>query len=451
MSAVFPDGFLWGAATAAYQIEGAWDEEGKGASVWDTFARTPGKIHAGDTGDIACDHYHRWREDIDLMSGLHLGAYRFSVSWPRVIPEGTGSVNPAGLAFYDRLVDALLEAGIAPMLTLNHWDLPQTLQDRGGWGSRETMEAFVTYADAVSRLLGDRVPRWITHNEPSVVAVDGHVVGEHAPGLADPALGLQVAHHLLVSHGMAVPAIRANAPSADVGISINVWPQSPATDDPADMAAAERQYGAEANWYLDPLYGKGYPAEIMEIYERMGIAPTVLDGEMALIAAPTDFLGLNYYSRSVVRSNPAEEPFGAEGVDEAGEYTETGWFVYPEGLYDLLMRVQRDHEPTEVFVTENGAAFTDVVSPDGVVHDDRRLSYLRGHLLAAHRAIAGGVPLRGYFVWSLMDNLEWAEGFSKRFGIVRVDFETLERSVKDSGWWYRDTAVANAIEAEEER
>lgn len=444
--ATFPDGFLWGAATAAYQIEGAWDEDGKGPSIWDTFSHTPGRVVEGDNGDVACDHYHRWREDVAVMRELGLTAYRFSVSWPRVLPDGVGAVNEPGLDFYDRLVDGLLEVGIAPCLTLFHWDLPQALQDRGGWGSRATIDAFVRYADVVSARLGDRVPMWITHNEPSVVAIDGHVVGEHAPGFRDPALGVRVAHHLLVAHGLAVPAIRANAPGADVGITINVWPQAPASDDPLDVAAAERVYAAEAGWYLDPLYGKGYPQGTLAEFERRGWAPGVHDGDLETVAVPTDFLGLNYYSRALVRHDRDEEPWRAVSVQEEGEYTATDWLVIPDGLVDLLTRVHHDHRPPAIFVTENGAAFDDVVAPDGSVHDDRRVAYLREHLRACARAIAEGVPLRGYFAWSLLDNFEWAEGYAKRFGLVRVDFGTLERTVKDSGWFYRDTIATNGGE-----
>ncbi|MEO8475664.1 MAG: GH1 family beta-glucosidase [Actinomycetota bacterium] len=443
----FPEGFLWGAATAAYQIEGAWDEDGKGPSIWDTFSHTAGRVRDGDTGDVACDHYHRYAEDVRLMHDLGLRGYRLSVSWSRVFPQGRGAVNRRGLDFYDRLTDALLAAGIAPMLTLNHWDLPQALQDRGGWGSRATIDAFVAYADALSSRLADRVPMWITHNEPSVISVDGHVVGEHAPGLTDPALGLRVAHHLLVSHGLAVPVLRANG-ARQVGIAINVWPQTPATEAPADLAAAERRYAAEAGWYLDPLYGKGYPAEIQEIYDRRGWAPAVDDGDMAAIAARTDFLGLNYYSRALVRADEAAEPFGAADVREPGEYTDTGWLVHADGMYDLLTRVQRDHAPSAIYVTENGAAFPDVVAPDGAVHDERRVAYFDGHFRAAARAVADGVPLKGFFVWSLLDNFEWAEGYSKRFGIVRVDFDTQVRTVKDSGWFLRDVIRANGVSIE---
>ena len=432
MDRVFPEGFLLGAATAAYQIEGAPDEDGKGASIWDTFSHTPGKIRNGETGDVACDHYHRWREDIALMRELGLRTYRFSVSWPRIFPEGVRRVNQAGVDFYSRLVDGLLEAGIVPALTLFHWDLPQALQDRGGWANRETIDAFVVYADLLSRRLADRVPMWITHNEPSVVATDGHAVGEHAPGFTDPALAVQVAHNLLVSHGLAVPEIRSNG-GKKVGLSINVWPQAPATDSPEDVAAAKRQYAAEAGWFLDPLYGRGYPSEIMATYERLGWAPAVAEGDMQAIAARTDFLGLNYYSRSVVRNDPAEEPWHTSGIDEEGEYTDIGWLVYPDGIYDLLTRVHADHAPAELYITENGAAFADVMTPDGQIHDDRRTAYLQGHFAAAARAIADGIPLRGYYVWSLMDNFEWAEGYSKRFGLIHVDHDTQARTIKDSG------------------
>jgi beta-glucosidase len=433
----FPRDFLWGAATAAYQIEGAWNEDGRGTSIWDTFSHEPGRVAGGDTGDVACDHYHRWPTDLALMRELGLRAYRFSISWPRVLPRGVGATDARGLDFYDRLVDGLLAHGIVPMATLYHWDLPQPLQDRGGWGARATVDAFVAFADAVTARLGDRVPMWVTHNEPGVVAYDGHVVGEHAPGLRDPALGLQVAHHLLVSHGLAVPVIRRNAPGSSVGIVVNVWPQRPASGSAEDAAAAERVYAADAGWYLDPLYGKGYPEDIREIYERLGIAPAIEPGDLETIAVPTDFLGLNYYSRATVRADPNDEPFGAASVDEPGERTDLGWLVAPEGLYDLLTRVWRDHGPKRIYITENGAAFPDAVAPDGAVHDGRRLAYLRAHVLAAARAMEEGVPLRGFFVWSLLDNFEWAEGYAKRFGLVRVDFDTQERIVKDSGWWYR--------------
>jgi len=444
MEVQFPDGFLLGAATAAYQIEGARDEDGKGPSIWDGFAHTPGRIRDGDTGDVACDHYHRMSEDVALMRELGLAAYRFSVSWPRILPEGRGRVNQAGLDFYSRLVDSLLEAGIAPALTLYHWDLPQALQDRGGWGSREAVDAFVEYADIVSHTLGDRVAMWITHNEPWVVAFEGYATGEHAPGLGDQKLAVQVAHNLLVSHGLAVPVLRANG-ARKVGITVNAWPIAPASEEPDDGAAAERTYARDVRWFLDPLYGHGYPTDVLQIYERLGWAPEVRGGDMDVIASPTDFLGLNYYSRSVVRFDPDDEPWHVADVREEGEYTEMDWLVYPDGLFDLLTRVNTDHTPVELYVTENGAAFRDEVSPDGRVHDECRASYLREHFRAAARAIEAGVPLRGYFVWSLLDNFEWAEGYSKRFGIVRVDYDTQRRTIKDSGHFLREVIATNGF------
>jgi beta-glucosidase len=440
----FPDGFLWGAATAAYQIEGAWDEDGKGRSIWDTFSHTPGTIAGGETGDVACDHYHRFREDVELMRRLNLGAYRFSVSWPRVLPEGVGRVNRAGLDFYARLVDALLESGIVPAITLYHWDLPQALQDRGGWGARETAEAFAAYADVVSRELGDRVPLWITHNEPAVVATEGHATGEHAPGMADPRLALTVAHHLLLSHGLAVPALRANG-ARSVGITLNVWPVAPATPAEEDVRAAEREYARESRWYLDPVFGRGYPEEAAAVHERLHHLPEIASDDMERIAAPIDFLGINYYSRTLVRHDETSQPWHVASVREPGEYTEMDWLVYPDGLFDVLTRVHAEHAPRALYVTENGAAFADVVSGDGSVHDDRRVAYLREHVRAAARAIESGVPLRGYFVWSLMDNFEWAHGYAKRFGIVRVEPGTLERTVKDSGWFWREVASRNGL------
>jgi len=444
MEVQFPDGFLWGAATAAYQIEGAWDEDGKGPSIWDTFVHLPGKIRNGEAGDVACDHYHRWREDVAIMRELGLGAYRFSVSWPRILPEGRGRVNRTGLDFYSRLVDALLEAGIAPVLTLYHRDLPQALQDLGGWGSRETVDAFVGYADIVSHALGDRVAMWMTFNEPWALAFEGHATGEHAPGLTDPALAVQVAHHLLVSHGLAVPVLRANG-APKVGITISVRPADPASASAEDVDAARLHFAREAGWFLDPLYGRGYPVEILQIYERLGWAPEVRGGDMDAIAAPTDFLGLNYYSHVVVRRDAEAAPFQITGVPQAGKLTEMGWPVYPEGLYRLLTGVHADVGPTDVYVTGNGAAFHDEIAPDGWVHDERRVSYLREHFRAAARAIEAGVPLRGYFVWSLLDNFEWAEGYSKRFGIVRVDYDTQRRTIKDSGHFLREVIAANGF------
>ncbi len=441
--AAFPDGFLWGAATAAYQIEGAWDEEGRGKSIWDVFSHQPGRTVNGDTGDVACDHYHRFEEDVALMKALGLGAYRFSVSWSRVLPDGTGRVNERGLDFYRRLVDALLGAGIVPALTLYHWDLPQALQERGGWQNRETVDAFVVYAEVVAEALADCVPLWITHNEPSLHAIVGHALGVYAPGIADLKTSLRVAHHLLLSHGLAVRALRA-AGAPKVGITLVLEPAEPATDEPTDVEAAARYDEYLNGWYLDPLFRRRYPERVWRWFEERGLAPSVEPGELEAIAAPIDFLGVNYYHRRVTAHDPLE-PLEAREVEMPGERTAMGWEVHPQSFYEVLTKVAREYRPAEIHVTENGAAYEDVVDADGHVHDERRVAYLDAHLHAAARAIADGVPLRGYFVWSLLDNFQWAQGYAKRFGIVHVDFETLERTVKDSGWFLRDVAAGNAI------
>jgi beta-glucosidase len=444
LKVIFPEGFIWGVATAAYQIEGAWDEDGKGESIWDRFSHTPGKIANGDLGDVACDHYHRWREDVALMKELGLHAYRFSISWPRLLPEGRGHVNAAGLDFYTRLVDALLEAEIEPFITLYHWDLPQALQDQGGWPARATAEAFVEYADLVSRRLGDRVKHWITLNEPFVSAIIGYLEGRHAPGHSDLGEALAAAHHLLLAHGWAVPVIRRNGPGAQVGITLNLSGQTPASPSAADRAAAWRQDGIINRWFLDPLSGRGYPADVVEHYGNpMGF---VQAGDLEVIAVPLDFLGVNYYMRGVVRSSVVSEAENApRTVFPNPERTEMGWEVCPEGLYELLGRLHFDHRFPALYVTENGAAYPDQIGPDGQVDDPLRVAFLKEHLAAAARAIEAGVPLRGYFAWSLMDNFEWAHGYSKRFGLIYVDYQTQRRILKTSAHWYRRVIAANAV------
>jgi beta-glucosidase len=427
---MMPADFLWGAATSAYQIEGATHEDGRGQSIWDSFAAIPGKIADGSTGEPADDHYHRAHDDVALMREVGLRAYRFSVAWPRVQPQGRGRPNAAGLDFYDRLVELLLESGIRPFVTLYHWDLPQALQDRGGWTNRETIDRFADYADIVSHRLGDRVHDWITHNEPWVVAWLGHATGVHAPGLADPALYPRVAHNLLLSHGVAMPVVRSNVRggAAGVGIVLNLSPVEPASERDEDERAALIHDGVLNRWYLDALCKGVYPADILE---RQPIA--VETDELETIARPIDFLGVNYYSRAVVRMGPDGRPVQTR---PDGEYTAMRWEVYPQGLYDLLTRLTRDYHPPALYVTENGAAFADVPGPDGAVHDPRRVAYLEAHVEQVARAVAAGVPLRGYFVWSLLDNWEWAEGYSKRFGLIYVDYTTQARTIKDSGHWY---------------
>jgi len=429
----FPPGFVWGAATAAYQIEGAFDEDGKGESIWDRFSHTPGKIADGSTGDVACDHYHRWRDDIKLVVDLGVAAYRFSISWPRVLPRGYGRPNAPGLDFYSRLVDGLLAAGITPYATLYHWDLPQALQDQGGWPARATAQAFVDYAEVVVRRLGDRVKHWMTHNEPWVAAYAGYLKGEHAPGHRSRDEATQAAHHLLLSHGWAVPVIRGDCPGGQVGIVLNMGPQVPASPGEADEAAARLVDGEINRWFLDPLAGRGYPRDVIEHY---GLRMDFLrSGDLETVTAPVDFLGVNYYTRTIHRAPGRNLP---QEVFADPEHTEMGWEVYPDGLYETLLRVHRDYSFPALYITENGAAYADRITPEGVVDDPKRRAYLESHIDAAARASEDGVPLRGYFGWSLMDNFEWAHGYSKRFGLYYVDYETQERTLKNSGQWYRE-------------
>jgi beta-glucosidase len=429
----FPDGFVWGAATASYQIEGATSADGRGESVWDRFCATPGKVRAGDTGEIACDFYHRFPEDVALISDLGLDAFRFSIAWPRIIPQGRGPVNQAGLDFYDRLVDALLEQDIEPFVTLYHWDTPQALEDEGGWPARSTAEAFVDYVDAVAGRLGDRVRHWTTHNEPWVVAWIGHAWGEHAPGRTSEEDAVATAHHLLLSHGWAVQTIRSAVPDARVGITLNLAHAYPESQSPEDEAAAWRLDGEGNRWFLDPLFRGSYPADLLERNEI--VASFVRDGDLETIAAPVDFLGVNNYFRFVVRDT-RDGPTVVR--DPEAQRTDMGWEVYPDGLYRVLARVAADYAPPAIYVTENGAAFGDVRGHDGRVRDPERQAYLESHIGSVAQAIAEDVPVKGYFVWSLLDNFEWAHGYSKRFGLVYIDYPTLERVPKDSFYWYRD-------------
>jgi len=451
-STSFPFAFAWGAATSAYQIEGAVHDDGRGESIWDRFCHTPGKIAGGEHANIACDHYRRWRDDIKLMGELGINAYRFSVAWPRVIPTGTGAVNGRGLDFYDRLVDALLDVGIAPFATLYHWDLPQPLEDAGGWPSRATARAFVDYADAVSRRLGDRVKQWITHNEPWCASYLGYGNGEQAPGHRDPAAALAASHHLLLSHGWAVPVIRQNAPGAAVGITLNLVPAMPASPSAADYDGFRRVDGTMNRWYLDPLYGRGYPVDVLADARAAGHLPPgewalIEPDDLAIIATRCDFLGVNYYTRAVARSRIPEADNLPRTVDVAppSEHTDMGWEVYPQGLTDILLRVHLDYRPGPLFVTENGAAYATAPGRDGRIRDTQRVRFLHDHLLAARRAIDAGVPLAGYFAWSLLDNFEWSHGYRQRFGLTWVDYETQARTLKDSGRWYRQVIDANAV------
>ncbi len=449
----FPQHFLWGAATSSYQIEGAAHEDGRGESIWDRFARTAGKVEDGSNGDVACDHYHRFRDDIALMKDLGVKAYRFSVAWPRIQPSGRGRANQPGLDFYSRLVDALLEAGIVPCATLYHWDLPQALQDAGGWPNRGTAEAFVEYASIVSRALGDRVKTWITHNEPWCSAMLSHQKGIHAPGLRDWGAALAASHHILLSHGWAVPAVRRESAGAEVAITLSLTPSVPASSSPADHDACRNFDGYFNRWFLDPIHGRHYPADMIADYIAAGHLPpegftVVKPGDLEAIAAPCDFLGINYYNRTVVRSESVPEAQNQpRTVHLAPNPTEMGWEVYPDGLFQLLTRVHLVYGPRKIYVTENGASYSDGPDAGGRVKDERRLTFLRDHFLAARRAIDAGVPLAGYFVWSLMDNFEWDRGYTQRFGIVWVDYTTQERIPKDSALWYRDVIAENAFDA----
>jgi beta-glucosidase len=439
----FPPNFTWGVATASYQIEGAVRADGRGPSIWDTFSHTPGKIQDGSTGDIACDHYHRYRQDVELMQLLGINSYRFSMSWSRVLPTGRGSINEKGLDFYDRLVDELLSKRIEPTVTLYHWDLPQALYDQGGWQVRSTAQAFAEYTEVVVRRLGDRVKQWITLNEPWVAAVLGHLTGEQAPGERNLGAAVRTAHHLLLAHGLAIPIIRNHAtrPAAECGITLNLDYVEPAQETEQAREAAKSYETFINRWFLDPLFKAKYPEALIPDF-----APhlTIEAQDWKTITAPIDFLGVNYYRRSLIQARIANKEISPSAFTllhaPASQYTEMGWEVCPQGLYQLLTSVQQEYKPPKVYITENGAAFADRVEEDNgasVIHDPDRLHYIQTHIAAIHQAINAGVPVAGYFIWSLMDNFEWALGYTKRFGLFYVDYPTQKRLLKDSGRWYQ--------------
>jgi beta-glucosidase len=440
----FPKDFLWGVSTSAYQIEGAWNEDGKGRSIWDWFSHLPGKTPRGENGDTACDHYHRWRKDLDLLRDLGVGAYRFSVSWSRVIPEGRGAVNPKGLDFYDRLVDGLLARGIEPVPTLHHFDLPLALHKRGGWPHRETAAAFGEYAGNVAARLGDRARRWITINEPIVVALMGYLTGMHAPGRRNPVSFTRAIHTLLLAHGEAVRAIRAMAPrTPKVGVALNLSPMYPASDAPGDRAATAVFDEMANRLLLDPILKGAYPPGV---WRRFGpFAPPIHGGDLRSIAEPLDFLGINYYTRQVVRRKWWIPVMGADIVRPPdGEFSPM-WEIYPDGLGDLLDRVWRDYHPMEILLTENGVPGRDAPGKDGTVEDPARIDYLDRHLRVLRETISRGVPVRGYFVWSLMDNFEWELGYDMRFGLVYVDYATQRRTPKASFRWFAEVIRRNGL------
>lgn len=435
-NAQFPDGFFFGTATSSFQIEGHSDEVGQGQSNWDTFCAERGRIADGTDGLIACDHVHRWSEDVDLMDSLNLSTYRFSIAWPRVIPLGRGEVNTAGLDFYDRLVDGLLAKGIRPVPTLYHWDLPQTLEDAGGWVNRDTAYAFADYTDVVLARLGDRVDTWVTLNEPYVSASHGYVSGEHAPGKTSLADGLAAAHHLMLGHGLAGERIRSAVPEADFGIVLNFTPAEPATDSPADVELTKVTHGWENEWYIHPIRRGEYPAETVD---ALGWDQSeVHDGDMELISAPIDVLGVNFYTRSVVSAVGQGLPFGTPRTD-------MGWEIHAPSLERLLVWLHETYELPKIMITENGAAMPDQERVDGRVHDLDRISYFHDHLHSVRRAIEAGVPMVGYLAWSFMDNFEWAHGYAKRFGIVEVVPDSLERIPKSSALWYAVLAKTGVI------
>ncbi len=433
----FPPDFLWAVATSSFQIEGAAQLDGKGPSIWDRFCEQPGAIADASNGVVACDHYHRLEQDLDLIAELGVNAYRFSISWPRVQPSGQGAWNDKGLDFYERLVDGLLARGVMPHATLNHWDLPQALQEEDGWANRDTAYRFVDYALGIQRRIGDRLKGLTTHNEPWIVAMLGHHHGVFAPGQKNETLAWQVSHHLLLSHGMALRALRREGATAELGIVLNLSPMHPATESPADIAKARLEDGQLLRWYLDAIHHGRYPEDVLQALGDK--APLIESEDLAAIQTPLDFLGINYYSRSVVSSG---EPWDAKAQGLA--VTDMGWEVYPQGLTELLLRLQRDY-PTlpPVYITENGAAFRDEVT-HGRVHDAERVRYLQQHIQAVHDAMQQGARVHGYMVWSLLDNFEWAFGYSKRFGIVHVDYATLKRTPKDSALWYRDFLAGKA-------
>jgi len=448
----FPSGFFWGTSTAAYQIEGAWQEDRKGESVWDRYAHTPGKIKTGDTGDVTCDSYHRWRDDIALMRAMNLNSYRFSISWPRIQPSGSGAANAKGIDYYSAVVDALLEAHIRPFITLYHWDLPQRLEDAGGWPNRDTAARFADYAQIVVKDLGDRVSDWILFNEPSVFTFSGYLEGTHAPGRTSLLDFLRATHVVNLAQGEAFRAVKAIRPAARVGTAFNMSACEPATDSDEDKLAAERAHAITNLWFLDPALRGRYPEAFTFLPET---AMRIKSGDMEKTRAVFDFIGINLYYRTIAAAVGSFErvthlqdwlfPVKMTGGLQ-GPKTDFGWEVWPKSLYDMVMRITRDYDRPVIEITENGCSYGDGPDANGVIHDARRIDYHRGYLAALAQAIAEGADVRGYHAWSLLDNFEWAEGFSQRFGLAYTDFKTSQRTIKNSGRWYATVAEQNRIE-----
>lgn len=442
---VFPKSFIWGAATASYQIEGGAYDEGRGESIWDRFARQPGKVYKQQNGEVACDHFHRYPEDVQLMADLGIQSYRFSFAWPRLFPE-EGKFNLDGLEFYKRLLDELEAKGITPVATIYHWDLPTWIQDKGGWTNRETVDHFVQYAKVLLEAFGGRIKSWITHNEPWCAAFLGYGFGVHAPGHTDWNEALIASHHLLLSHGKTVEFYRSMGVDGEIGITLNLTPALPATNKLEDVAAAERSDGFSNRWFIDPVFKGRYPEDMAALFEkRFGSFYFIKDGDLETIATPIDFLGVNYYSHNIVEANDDDDVLGSKVIGETENVTEMGWGIHPDSLYRLLTRIKRDYTDLPLYITENGAAFPDQLV-DGKIDDTDRINYLHDHFAAVHRFIEEGGNLQGFYVWSLLDNYEWAFGYSKRFGIIYVDYETLERIPKESYKWYQKVIETNQID-----
>lgn len=441
----FPGDFVWGCATASYQIEGAFNEDGKGPSIWDVFTHTPGNIVDGSNGDVACDHYHRYAEDVELMKTLKLKAYRFSISWPRIFPEGKGSINKKGLDFYKRLVDTLNSAGIIPFATIYHWDLPQALEEKGGWANLDTSKYFADYSYILFKELGESVPFWITLNEPAVFTYLGYGMGIHAPGKRDLGLAIKSTYSALLAHGLAVEAYRALGIKGQIGITLNLTPMYPASNREEDVLSSRRMDLMWNRWFLDPVFKGSFPQEFVELLNKNGIPFEVDSEHIKKISSKVDFLGVNYYTRNIITYDPNVPLINARGIEPTSNKTEMGWEIYPEGLYELLTSIKKDYGDIPLYITENGAAFKDELINNSV-DDPNREEYLKRHFYQAYRAIKDGVNLKGYFVWSLMDNFEWAYGYTKRFGIVYVDYPTQKRIIKRSGYYYRKVIEENGVE-----
>lgn len=434
----FPKEMKWGAATAAYQIEGAASEDGRGLSIWDTFSKTPGNVRNGDNGDVACDSYHRYKEDVQIMKELGINVYRFSISWPRIFPAGTGEINQKGLQYYHDLVDELLEKGIEPMCTLYHWDLPQALQDQGGWENRKTVDAFADYAEQMFKEFNGKIKKWITINEPWCVSFLSNFIGIHAPGFQNLKLATDISHHLLLAHGKAVARFRDLKVEGSIGYAPNLEWLEPFSSKQEDIDACNRGMGWFIEWFFDPVFKGRYPDFMLEAFGEHGVVPAIQAGDMEIISQKIDFVGINYYTGSVGRYKKDTDLFDLEKVDIGYEKTDFDWNIYPEGFYKVLLKIKDQYGAIPIYITENGACYNDEVE-NGRVKDQGRIDYLKQHLTSLKRAMDSGVQIKGYLAWSLLDNFEWAEGYHKRFGIVHVDFNTLKRTKKDSYYWYKQT------------